>query len=185
MIFRVLFFVFLTWNASALATEVKEIGSVNLGELYESDQKDRKNDIDKIDWNAISVRDSERQVKIMLMLRHGSIKTAKEYWQAAVIYQHGSTIEQIKIAYSFAQIAMALDPDMKAARWLAAASWDRIMVQSKLPQWYGTQFTKSSATGKWELYEINESIISDEERMKFDIPPLKLIREQIEGMNKK
>jgi hypothetical protein len=170
---------FFVLNVSA----AEDTNSINLDKIYLSDQQDRQGDASKFDWDKILDRDSVRREQVIVLLRNGQIRTAKEYWQAAMIFQHGETTEQYKMAYVLTQLATLLDPEMKSAKWLSAAAWDRIMLSVKQPQWYGTQFQQSS-TGKWELCEINPKIVTDEERVQANLEPLLQIRAHIEEKNK-
>ncbi|MEO8316406.1 MAG: hypothetical protein ABI645_16630, partial [Pseudomonadota bacterium] len=90
---------------------------------------------------------------------------------AALVMQHGDTVEEIRLAHSFASIASAIDPLDRSARWLKAASWDRMLLRQKKPQWYGTQYVQDS-TGKVVLDKIDESAVTDADRTEMAVPTL-------------
>jgi hypothetical protein len=48
------------------------------------------------------------------------------------------------------------------------------------PQRYGTQYRR--VNGRWELYQV-ESGVSDEERARWNVPPLDCSRRQVDRMN--
>ena len=101
-------------------------------------------------------------------MQSGELNTAKGYFNAALIMQHGSTTEDIRIAHALSTIASTLDPAYPRAKWLMAASWDRLMVRLKQPQWYGTQSVRD-ASGKFVLYPVLADAVTDEERTKFGV----------------
>jgi len=98
-----------------------------------------------------------------------------------LVYQHGDTEEEIARAHELSLKAAELDPDHPVARWLAAASKDRLLMRQGKPQLYATQYTK--VDGKWVLYQVDPSV-TDEERAKWDCPPLAAAKKQEEAMNR-
>ena len=68
------------------------------------------------------------------------------------------------MAHALATVAYQMNNENKAAKWLSAASWDRLMMTLKRPQWYATQFTKPHGSDKFVLYDIDETVVSDETR---------------------
>lgn len=128
-----------------------------------------------IDWAVVDLHDKERVIKVTQMLQDGQIKTAEDFYNAGWIFQHGSSAEEIKLAFSFATISARLDPSHPAPKWLGAAALDRYMVWKKLPQWYGTQSQFVKETGKTQLYPVLPGAVSDEERAEAHVPPLSRI----------
>jgi hypothetical protein len=101
-----------------------------------------------------------------------------------MVFQHGETPGEIRKAHQWAITAVELDPKNDKARWLAAASEDRILMYEKKPQRYGTQFTADPVSGKWELYTVDETV-TDEERAKWNVPSLEAARQRATDMNAK
>jgi hypothetical protein len=87
------------------------------------------------------------------------------------------------MAHAFATIAAALDPLDRSARWLKAASWDRMLLRQKKPQWYGTQYVRD-AGGRWALYQLDESAVTDADRVELAIPTLAEAKKRVEVMNR-
>ena len=83
---------------------------------------------------------------------------------AALVFQHGGTPETARLAHALATVAYQMNNENKAAKWRSAASWDRLMMTLKRPQWYATQFTKPHGSDKFVLYDIDETVVSDETR---------------------
>src|SRR5690606_28010684 len=111
-----------------------------LQQLKNDDQADRQGTISQAEWPEISKRDAERRATLMTLLRVGEVRTATDYYNAALIMQHGDTIEDIRMAYALATVSASINPTDRSAKWLTAASWDRILMRMKRPQWYGTQY---------------------------------------------
>ncbi len=119
----------------------------------------------------------------MAMLKGNRITTSNDYYKAAMIFQHGNQVEDIKLAFAMAQLAVTLDGSNTHAKWLTAASWDRILMMHHQPQWFGTQYYQPKPNSNWELYTINENIISDEERNHYNIPSLDMVKDMAKKMN--
>jgi hypothetical protein len=156
--------------------------SVNgeLLDLFEADQGDRTGGHGAIDWKVVGPRDEARRKRVDEIVAAGGAKVADDYYHAAMVYQHGSTILEIKRANELALKAVALDGDHPRARWLAAASEDRALMYDKKPQKYGTQFHKQGDV--WELWEVDPAI-TDEERAKWNVPPLAAAKARAVQMN--
>lgn len=158
--------------------------SVNgeLLDLYEADQGDRAGGHGAIDWKVVAPRDEARRKRVDEIVSAGGAKVADDYYHAAMVYQHGSTIAEIKRANELALKAVALDANHKRARWLAAASEDRALMYDKKPQKYGTQYQKQGDV--WVLWEVDPAT-TDEERAKWNVPPLADAKARAEQMNKR
>lgn len=153
-----------------------------LKNLVSADRMDRE--AETIDWTAIDVRDNARASKVLEILRAGKVETAEDFYNAGMIFQHGSSPDDIKLAFSLATISARLAPSHPAPKWLAAAAWDRYMIWKKQPQWYGTQSHFIKEIGKTSLYPVLPDAVSDAERAEAQIPPLSKIILDIEAKNK-
>lgn len=153
-----------------------------LKKLVRTDQADRE--ADSVDRSAVDFRDKERAARVVQILKEGEIKTAEDFYNAGMIFQHGSSPDDMKLAFSFATISARLAPAHPAPKWLAAAAWDRYMMWKKLPQWYGTQSQFFKETGKTALYPILPDAVSDAERAAAQVPPLSEIISDLEAKNK-
>lgn len=163
---RILFVLLsLTWIAPLASAQNNE----ELRNLYEQDQAARQSN--DIDWDVLAIEDAERRQEVLEIFALGNIRTARDYFNAAMIFQHGKSPEEIRLAHSFATLAVTLDSDLKQANWLQAASWDRILLRFNQPQWYGTQYIKTD-NGGIRLYEVAQGVISDEERSAWGVPSL-------------
>lgn len=155
--------------------------NLELSRLYQEDQDDRKADPSKIDWATAGLRDEQRRGRVRKILADGGARTSADFFHAAMVFQHGSAVEDFRTANRLALQAVELDPKNKLARWLAAASKDRELMNLGKPQLYGTQFHKPDG-GVWKLYEVDPSV-PDEERAKWGVPPLANARKRAAEMN--
>lgn len=109
--------------------------------LYKLDQIDRQTK--PIDGDAVSQRDAQRQFRVRELLDSGKVQTSADFYHAALVFQHSDGIEGIELAHELAMISMALGS--REARWLAAASYDRLLTRLGRGQRFGTQYI---STGK-------------------------------------
>ncbi len=168
--------------AAVEANQAAYLATINaeLYEIYTADQGDRRPGPEGIDWSVVSKRDEQRHSRVLEIIAAGEAEAAADWFHAAMVMQHGNGPEDYRRAHEWALQAAELDPTMGAARWLAAASKDRELMKLGEPQLYGTQFIKTD--DRWELYEVDESI-TDEERAKWNVPPLAAAKARAKQMN--
>jgi hypothetical protein len=153
--------------------------NVELENLYFADKKEREelNDSDEDAVRMLEENDKKRLIRVQEIL--SEIDTS-EIWNChylALLFQHGETIEDYKIAYEYAK--KAVDMGSNVTKWLYAATLDRWLVAQGEPQKFGTQFRQID--GKWELLPVDNRI-TDEERIKYGVSPLS---QALESFNKK
>ncbi|HEX6994543.1 MAG TPA: hypothetical protein VF339_10405 [Gammaproteobacteria bacterium] len=153
--------------------------NAELARMFAEDQAARRGPT--IDWEELRKQDEERRKAVMSLLEAGEIRTAQDYYNAAMIFHHGEPADDIRLAHAFATISSTLGSSAPA-RWLVAASWDRLMVRSGQPQWYGTQYVRDDE-GKWVLYEVDPDAVTDEQRAEWSVPSLEESRNRAELMN--
>jgi hypothetical protein len=153
-----------------------------LTKIYEQDQSDRKPG-HTLNGDQIVARDEERQEAVLRIMREGGLSTANDYFHAAMVFQHSNAPENNALAYGLAVTAARIDPANKMAKWLSAAAWDRALMRRNKPQWYGTQFVKNFGTGKWELYRVDETAVTDTDRENTGVPPLARQRDREKELN--
>ena len=69
--------------------------------------------------------DPERRSRVLELYDSGVLKTANDYYHAAMIFQHGETPDDFLFAHELAVASLALGS--RNARWLAAATEDRFL----------------------------------------------------------
>ena len=170
-------------GVEARAAEHEKGNNAELTKLYNEDQGDRRPAMEgkSIDWAVVAPRDAERRKRVREILDADGAKTAADYHHAAMVFQHSDAIDDYDLAHKLALKAVELDPERPGARWLAAAAKDRWLMNQGKPQLYGTQY--KTVDGKTILWEVDPSV-TDEERAKWDCPPLAVAKARAEEMNR-
>lgn len=153
-----------------------------LEKIYKQDQADRLNRKILEDFKKLTERDCKRRKKVARIIKEREVKTGRDLYFAAMVYQHGPSVVDSEKAIEFAKKSMELG--YKKAPWLFAAATDRLLVKQKRKQKFGTQFSRSIATGKVSVFPINKKT-TDAERKQFDVPSLKEIEEKLKKLNQK
>lgn len=153
--------------------------------IKDADQHDRQTG-PNIDWRSVGERDRARLNRVRELVVRGELRTAVDFFNGALVCQHGPDVADIRLAHALAIISATMDAAATNANWLSAASWDRLMMRLDKPQWYGTQYSRAKTTdAQWELYKIDESTATDEDRRRPGVPTLAEARQRAEKMNKK
>ncbi len=161
---------------SACASDAP-VDNSRLVELFEQDQRDRKGFPNtEMSWEEINQRDESRRSEVISALRRGEIRTAQDFYIAAVIFHHGQTPDHYRLATSLAWIAGSVEPDNKTYLWLTASTWDRLMVSRGKSQWYGIQPIIDDAGKIVGRYPIDQEAVTDDERARFQVMPLEEIQ---------
>lgn len=157
--------------------------NAELRSIKDADQADRRRTVSPEHWREVWRRDGERRGRVLEILSAGQLSTAWDYYNAAIVLQHGASAEDIRLAHSLATLAATLDPGHKHAKWLMAASWDRLMICLKQPQWYGTQ-SALDVDGKFVLLPVLPNAVTDMDRAALGVPPLADSMERIDSGNR-
>lgn len=177
-IFKFIFFLILFFPYSVFAQQ----DNIELQEMYNADQSSRK--LEKIDWSILNKEDEERRKIVFEMIEKGEIVTAKDYYNSAMIFQHGN--DTIASSMAVKHMKKAIELDSTIDKWLLAAAIDRDLMRKDEPQIFGTQFIKNNETnGKFIRYKIDTTKVSDEERIKYNVETLEeqKIKEQLLNAN--
>jgi hypothetical protein len=142
-----------------------------LAVLFQEDQDDRHGFPNtKRSYEEINERDEARRQEILTLLARGKVRTARDYFYSAIIFHHGQTNDHYRMASSLAWIAATLDPKPKYL-YETASTWDRMMLKRNQPQWYGVQEKRDEHFKQIGFYPINDTAVTDEERVRFQIKP--------------
>jgi hypothetical protein len=145
-----------------------------LAALFAADQGERKAlnaASTPADWAALAANDEGRRARVAAIVATGGAETGADWYMAAMVYQHGGTLDDYARAREYA-ITSVLRGD-EDGRWLAAAAWDRWLVQAGYPQRFGTQSVCDRTTGVRRCHLSDyDPTITDDERSLWDVPPL-------------
>jgi len=173
----------LAMSELALSNDTPEVLADNqrLSALHDEDQADRilwrKKEISS---KTLVERDESRRREVKQMLATARVRTAHDFFCAALIFHHGQTVDDYRLAISLAWLSTSIDPETKDYAYLSASTWDRFMMSQGKPQWYGTKCRHDTKQpGKDELYPVDETAVTDIDRARFDLKPLQTMREHI------
>ena len=137
-----------------------------LQQMADADQEERFNGTD---WKIRNKHDSIRLTKATKLFNNGALKTAKDYYNAGIIFQHGNDTIASKMAVESFKKAIEMDSTLN--RWWYAAAVDRDLMRRDEPQIYGTQYI-GNGSGKQKQYKMGTTQVSDQERIYYRVPTL-------------
>jgi TPR repeat protein len=157
-----------------MATLTPQVKVVNaeLQRLCDEDQADRR---DVSVGDEVGQRDRERRRRVAELLDAGEARDGVDFFNAALIFQHGETLEEYEQAHTLAR--RAADLGHRPGRALAAAAYDRWLMRQGKRQKYGTQFLPGG--DQWTLWPVDPST-TDAERVAWDVPPPEEARRRLE-----
>jgi hypothetical protein len=152
-----------------------------LARMFAEDQADRNPAGGRsIDWAVVRPRDKRRLARVREMYRGGDLRTGKDYYHAAMILQHSDKPSDYLLAHEFCVVAIGKGEDR--AKWLAAASEDRYLMDIGRPQRFGTQYRASGPMAPFRLHEVDDGV-TDGLRREFNTPTLEQARAREAKMN--
>lgn len=131
--------------------------------LFSEDQEDRRGELPA----DLPERDRNRRQKVQELVATGALREPEDFFHAAMVFQHGETLDDYWRAYELAKKGAELGH--RGARWLAAAAHDRWLMRQGKPQKYGTQYVSEGE--RWKLWEVDPAT-TDAERSEWNVPPL-------------
>jgi tetratricopeptide (TPR) repeat protein len=153
-----------------------QVDNTELQKMYDDDQNSRMSK--NIDWSVLSKQDKERERRVYEMIESGQIVTGKDYYNSAMIFQHGN--DTIASSMAVQQMQKAIELDTSINKWLLAAAIDRDLMRRKKPQIYGTQYVNNNGESKFKRYDIDTSQVTDEQRKFYNVETLaeQLVKER-------
>lgn len=147
-----------------------------LQKMYNEDQSSRMSK--NIDWSILSKQDKEREKRVYEMINSGQIITGKDYYNSAMIFQHGN--DTIASSMAVKHMKKAIELDTTINKWLLAAAIDRDLMRRGKPQIYGTQYIMNNGETKWKRYDIDTTQVTDEQRKFYNVETLaeQLVKER-------
>lgn len=152
----------------SLTTFAQTKDNAELQKMYSEDQNSRA--IANIDWTVLSKQDSLREIRVYKLIKEGKIITGKDYYNSAMIFQHGR--DTLASSMAVKQMRKAIELDSTINKWLLAAAIDRDLMRRNKPQIYGTQYVKMGQNAKWERYKIDTTQVTDTERKYYNVETL-------------
>ena len=116
--------------------------------------------------------DRKRLARIKEIVTGPTLQTANDFFNAALTMQHGSTVLDIVMAHELA-VSSVLRGDTKSARWLAAASYDRMLRYGGHRQRFATQYDMEG------LQRVDTDGINDRMRQAMKCPTLAQAKKRV------
>lgn len=112
-------------------------------------------------------RDRARRARVREIVAAGALPSADDYLVAALVFQHGETIDDYWQAHELAVKSKEMGHPL--GPWLAAAAMDRYLNRQGKPVKYGTQYVLTAG-----IYRVphTDPATTDEERQEWGVPPL-------------
>ena len=168
---------------SECSKNVPRSASSELAEMFTEDQIDRSAlDAERgfQQWQEILVHDKAHHARVLELIHQGGLQSAEDYYHAAMIMQHGNEPTDFMLAHILATAAAL--KGSKPAKWLSAASFDRLMQKLSQPQIFGTQYFRKMEE-PYTMNPIKSDVISDQVRNVFSVPTLLESKERLKQLN--
>lgn len=140
--------------------------------IVQADQKDRSRDWSRLSpgqLQEIGKQDRRRKARILQLLRAGKVVTATDFVRASLVLQHGSGWKDYMLAHELSICSLLLGSS--EGGWLAAATYDRMLVSAGYRQRFGTQYSsEGNAPLQFDLYDTRA--INDAMRKAMGCPSL-------------
>jgi len=153
--------------------------NTELQKMYNEDQGSRS--AKNIDWSLLTKQDKEREKRVYELIKSNQVLTARDYYNSAMIFQHGD--DTVASFMAVKQMRKAIELDATIDKWLLAAAIDRDLMRRQKPQIYGTQYVKNTGEAKWRRYKIDTTQITDDERKYYKVETLSAQVEKERNMN--
>jgi len=175
--------VLLRSRAAQSDTARPEVDNAELARMYEEDQADRKPaDGKSIDWSVVNPRDKAREKRAKEIYLANGLRTGADYYHVAMILQHAELPEDYLLAHELCIVAIAKGEEN--ARWLAAATEDRFLMNIGRPQRFATQYRSDGPSAEFKLYTVGPGV-TDELRRALNVPTLAKAKEREAAFNQK
>lgn len=151
---------------SALASGcVASHNNANLQQMAEQDQYDRLHNVPDEGSHDVAHR-----LAVQQLVHRQQLRTGRDYYNAALILQHGDSASEYLQANELAKKSLTLNPRHHATKTLIAQSWDRYLRRLGQPQWYGTQ--RYTRDGHEYMQPIDTTRVTEAERRAYFVSTL-------------
>lgn len=169
----------------ARAGDSPATSNLELKRIFDEDQAARSGPIESVDIEALARENSAHRTRVRELATAGTLRTARDFYHAAMVFQHGPDSSAYAQAHQWARHSEALDSTDVAARWLVAAAWDRYQMSRDQPQWFGTQTTRLGGVGPVILYSLDTTRTTDAERVHRGVGTLAALRARLDTINRR
>ncbi|MEO8736648.1 MAG: hypothetical protein ABI380_08935 [Edaphobacter sp.] len=129
----------------------------------------------------ITRTDADRREAVKKMIAKGQLETGRDYFNAAIIMQHGAASDDYLLAHTLAVIGTS--KGNKTCIWLSAATLDRYLLSIKQPQIYGTQYNHFDPTKLWTQAPYTNNLITYGLRKELGVPSVDEQKKRLDSFN--
>ncbi|PLX05238.1 MAG: tetratricopeptide repeat protein [Marinilabiliales bacterium] len=170
---------FILCNSTNSIAQDKVNDNQELIKMFNSDQADRTNHIDR---SIRQKNDSIREARVYELLDSNKVRSSTDYENAALIFHHGEDSVAYGMAVKLMKKSMELDSTKN--KWLLAVITDRYLLSINKPQIYGTQY-KRLENNVVLREELDSTKITDAERIEHGVETLAEQRWKLKNLNRK
>jgi hypothetical protein len=134
--------------------------SAEVSKMFKDDQEIRQGEMTDADMKKMIEGDEARLKRIKQIVRENRLHTATDYYNAAFLFQHGENFEDYQMAHQLSVCSVLLGN--KDARWIGAASYDRMLRSVGHKQRWATQYR--SVDSVWFIQSYDSDGICDHQR---------------------
>lgn len=169
----------------------KDADPVNeIHQMFIDDQADRRG-FSRIEGSPEEIqkmveRDAKRLKRTREIYYSGGLKSARDYVDASLIFQHSSVPDDYLLAHILSVVSISKANGDESwlidARWLSAATLDRYLQSIKRKQVFGTQYHKNDK----QMYifdEYDDALLTDAIRKALSVPEKAEQQKDLERMN--
>jgi len=132
-----------------------------VAKMFEEDQKVRQGGMSSPEAiKKMILEDATRLKRIKELVAENKLTTANDYYAGAFLYQHGQAFEEYQMAHQLAVCSLLLGKN--DAKWIGAASYDRMLCSAGHLQRWATQFRVRG--GETTLNPCGDKGINESER---------------------
>ena len=154
-----------------------------LAKMYAEDQLPRLTG--KMNDEVVK-EDEQRRERVLTFLKKKKIRSADDYYKAAMIMHHGNRVKDYKLAHRLAKKAFKKKNPHIMAPWLVAATKDRYLLKKGKKQWYATQgLTFKNGKMALDPQKIDTTAVKNKKRIALNAPSIEKIRSYIKAFNTK
>jgi hypothetical protein len=157
----------LAWMLSALTLAC--VSPHGISGIYSDFRSDIQRHAGAPHDDAAIKRQNERAEKVKKLNDEGQLKSAQDYFEAALVLVETDDVDMLKLSEQLAMKSAELG-DARARR-VAAEAIDKQLVRLGLAQRYGTQYVYEPVLRGWRLYPYDVRT-TDAERQAMGVPPL-------------
>lgn len=150
-------------------------------QMAQEDQLARTSALTQAERAKAFQADATRLAAVKEMIAQNQLATGLDYFNAALIMQHGQTSDDYLLAHTLAVIGIS--KGNRNCIWLSAATLDRYLFSMKQPQIYGTQSHRIDPAKPFTMEPYADQLVTDGLRKELDVPAEAVQKQRLDKLN--